>query len=88
MDFFNIHNSTFQLHNSSRMQEMADPAISLNRARETWQQHGRSEKWIQQATTYRQTINSPSNLCIRRKNAMIKSLHHSIFQIHNSSRWY
>jgi hypothetical protein len=25
-----------------RMQEMADPALSLNRARQTWQQHGRS----------------------------------------------
>lgn len=31
-----------------RMQEMADPAKSLERARTTWQQHGRSEKWIQQ----------------------------------------
>ena len=29
-----------------RMQEMADPALSLERARETWQKHGRSEKWI------------------------------------------
>ena len=27
-----------------RMQEMADPALSLDRARETWQKHGRSEK--------------------------------------------
>ncbi len=31
-----------------RMQEMADPELSLDRARETWQKHGRSEKWIQQ----------------------------------------
>ncbi len=31
-----------------RMQEMVDPERSLNRARETWQKHGRSEKWIQQ----------------------------------------
>ncbi len=31
-----------------RMQEMSDPARSLDRARETWQKHGRSEKWIQQ----------------------------------------
>jgi len=31
-----------------RMQELADPAMSLERARETWKQHGRSEKWIQQ----------------------------------------
>jgi hypothetical protein len=30
-----------------RMQEMADPAKSLERARETWQKHGYSEKWIQ-----------------------------------------
>ena len=27
---------------------MADPARSLDRAREYWQRHGRSEKWIQQ----------------------------------------
>src|ERR1700733_5013695 len=31
-----------------RMQEMADPAKSLDRARETWQKYGYSEKWIQQ----------------------------------------
>lgn len=31
-----------------RMQEMADPALALNRARELWQKHGRSEKWNQQ----------------------------------------
>ena len=29
-----------------RMQDMADPARSLDRAREYWQQHGRSDKWI------------------------------------------
>ena len=31
-----------------RMQELADPALSLDRARQTWQQHGRSDKWIAQ----------------------------------------
>jgi hypothetical protein len=31
-----------------RMQEMADPAQSLDRARENWQKLGRSTKWIQQ----------------------------------------
>jgi hypothetical protein len=31
-----------------RMQDMADPVLSLNRAREYWQKHGRSAKWIQQ----------------------------------------
>jgi DNA-damage-inducible protein D len=31
-----------------RIQEMADPEKSLNRARETWQKYGRSEKWVQQ----------------------------------------
>jgi len=41
-----------------RMQEMADPAMSLNRARETWQKHGRSEKWIQQRMGRKPAINS------------------------------
>ena len=40
-----------------RMQEMADPAMSLNRARETWQQHGRSDKWIQQRMMGQETRN-------------------------------
>jgi len=40
-----------------RMQEMTDPAKSLNRARETWQKHGRSEKWIQQRMTGQETRN-------------------------------
>jgi DNA-damage-inducible protein D len=31
-----------------RIEDMNDPARSLDRAREYWQQHGRSEKWIQQ----------------------------------------
>ena len=31
-----------------RMQEMADPERSVDRARENWQKHGRSQKWIQQ----------------------------------------
>ena len=40
-----------------RMQEMADPALSLDRARETWHKHGRSEKWIQQRMTGQETRN-------------------------------
>ncbi|MBA3058602.1 MAG: Bro-N domain-containing protein [Gammaproteobacteria bacterium] len=40
-----------------RMQELADPALSLNRARQTWQQHGRSDKWIQQRMTGQETRN-------------------------------
>lgn len=40
-----------------RMQEMADPAQALDRARETWQKHGRSEKWIQQRMTGQETRN-------------------------------
>ena len=40
-----------------RMQEMADPARSLDRARETWQKHGYSEKWIQQRMTGQETRN-------------------------------
>jgi len=40
-----------------RMQEMADPALSLDRARELWQKHGRSDKWIQQRMTGQETRN-------------------------------
>ena len=40
-----------------RMQEIADPALSLDRARATWQQHGRSDKWIQQRMTGQETRN-------------------------------
>ena len=42
-----------------RMQEMADPALSLDRARQTWQQHGRSDKWIQQRMMGQETHNKP-----------------------------
>ncbi len=40
-----------------RMQEMSDPARALERARETWKKHGRSEKWIQQRMTGQETRN-------------------------------
>lgn len=40
-----------------RMQELADPSLALDRARESWQQHGRSEKWIQQRMTGQETRN-------------------------------
>ena len=40
-----------------RMQEMADPEKSLNRARENWQKHGRSKKWIQQRMMGQETRN-------------------------------
>ena len=40
-----------------RLQDMADPARSLDRAREYWQQHGRSEKWIQQRMMGQETRN-------------------------------
>jgi prophage antirepressor-like protein len=40
-----------------RMQEMADPAQSLDRARDNWQKLGRSAKWIQQRMTGQETRN-------------------------------
>lgn len=40
-----------------RMQEMADPARSLARARETWLQQGRSTKWVEQRMTGQETRN-------------------------------
>lgn len=40
-----------------RLQDMNDPVRSLDRAREYWQQHGRSEKWIQQRMMGQETRN-------------------------------
>ena len=40
-----------------RIQELADPEKSLNRARENWKKHGRSEKWIQQRMMGQETRN-------------------------------
>jgi len=40
-----------------RIQDMGDPARSLDRAREYWKQHGRSEKWIQQRMMGQETRN-------------------------------
>ncbi len=40
-----------------RMKEIADPAQSIDRARENWQKLGRSEKWIQQRMTGQETRN-------------------------------
>lgn len=40
-----------------RMQEIQDPEMGLERARENWQKLGRSEKWIQQRMTGQETRN-------------------------------
>jgi len=40
-----------------RIQDMGDPARSLDRARDYWQQQGRSEKWIQQRMMGQETRN-------------------------------
>jgi len=40
-----------------RLQDMGDPARSLDRAREYWRQGGRSEKWIQQRMMGQETRN-------------------------------
>jgi DNA-damage-inducible protein D len=40
-----------------RMQDIADPARSIDRAREFWQKHGRSDKWIQQRMMGQETRN-------------------------------
>jgi hypothetical protein len=40
-----------------RIKDIADPSRSLDRAREYWQQHGRSEKWIQQRMMGQETRN-------------------------------
>jgi hypothetical protein len=40
-----------------RIQEINNPEIALNRSREYWQKHGRSEKWIQQRMMGQETRN-------------------------------
>jgi hypothetical protein len=40
-----------------RLQDMGDPARSLDRARAYWHQHGRSNKWIQQRMMGQETRN-------------------------------
>jgi hypothetical protein len=40
-----------------RIQDMADPALSVDRARELWLEKGRSEKWIQQRMMGQETRN-------------------------------
>jgi DNA-damage-inducible protein D len=42
---------------NERIEEIADPEKSLNRARENWKNHGRSGKWIQQRMMGQETRN-------------------------------
>ena len=42
---------------NERLQEIADPEKSVNRARDNWKQHGRSDKWIQQRMMGQETRN-------------------------------
>jgi DNA-damage-inducible protein D len=40
-----------------RLKDMADPVLSLDRAREYWKRQGRSEKWVQQRMMGQETRN-------------------------------
>ena len=40
-----------------RLKEIQDPSLSIDRARDTWKNKGRSEKWIQQRMTGQETRN-------------------------------
>jgi len=40
-----------------RLQEIQDPSLSIDRARENWKNKGRSEQWIQQRMTGQETLN-------------------------------
>lgn len=40
-----------------RIQEIQDPSQGIDRARENWKEHGRSEKWIQQRMMGQETRN-------------------------------
>jgi DNA-damage-inducible protein D len=43
-----------------RMQEMSDPSRALDRARETWQKHGRSERGLSRSITLRRRTRRPA----------------------------
>jgi hypothetical protein len=38
-----------------RLQEIQDPSLSVDRARQNWKDKGRSEKWVQQRMTGQET---------------------------------
>jgi hypothetical protein len=40
-----------------RIEEISDPEKSINRARQNWQKHGRSQKWIDQRMMGQETRN-------------------------------
>jgi prophage antirepressor-like protein len=40
-----------------RLQEMSDPAMAIDRARDYWKKHGRSEEWIQRRMMGQETRN-------------------------------
>ena len=40
-----------------RIQEIADPELSINRARENWGKHGRSQEWVQRRMMGQETRN-------------------------------
>lgn len=42
---------------TERIAEIQDPELGVNRARELWQKHGRSQKWIQQRMMGQETRN-------------------------------
>lgn len=46
-----------------RIQEISDPEKSIDRARDNWKRHGRSEKWIQQRMMGQETRNKLTDYC-------------------------
>lgn len=44
-----------------RIQELADPSRSIDRARKTWREHGRPEEWIQQRMMGQEVRNKLAN---------------------------
>jgi len=47
-----------------RIQEIADPERSINRARDNWKKHGRTEEWIQQRMSGQETRNKLTDTSI------------------------
>ena len=61
-----------------RLQEIQDPAMSMDRARESWQKMGKSEKWIQQRMTGQETRNKLTDYWAESGEKKVKNMLHSL----------
>ena len=67
-----------------RIQDMSDPSLSVDRAREFWKSAGRSEKWIQQRMMGQETRNKLIRLLSQPIEKTISALARHFFKLKTS----